>query len=142
VEKYDTAGQTIRDNIRGGADKSLARNTFRCSRTESVVSLERGVCSCAELQIFSCYRAGEEACQAMRAISTTWRRELSSSFFFLQGKAPKGIHTILTKTLGEHAPSCATAKNWVAPLKRGNFSTCVAPRPGRPKTITTPKIID
>ena len=26
-------------------------------------------------------------------------------FLFLQGKAPKGIHAILTETLGEHAPS-------------------------------------
>jgi len=34
-----------------------------------------------------------------RAISTTWRRELSSSFFFLQGKAPKEIQAILTETL-------------------------------------------
>jgi len=25
-------------------------------------------------------------------------------FFFLQGKAPKEIHAILTETLGEHAP--------------------------------------
>jgi len=39
-----------------GADKSLARSTSRCRRTESIVSLERGVCSCAELQGFSCYR--------------------------------------------------------------------------------------
>jgi len=30
-----------------------------------------------------------------RAISTTLRRELSSSLFFLQGKAPKEIHAIL-----------------------------------------------
>ena len=43
--------------------------------------------SCAELQVFSCYRGWKEACQVRRAISTTWRRELSSSFFFLQGKA-------------------------------------------------------
>jgi len=35
-------------------------------------------------------------------------------FFFLQGKAPKEIHDILTETLGEHAPSYATIKNWVA----------------------------
>ena len=41
--------------LRGGADKSLARHTSRCRRTESIVSLERGVCSCAELQVFSCY---------------------------------------------------------------------------------------
>jgi len=27
-------------------------------------------------------------------------------------------------------------------FKRGDFSTCDAPRPGRPKTVTTPKIID
>jgi len=33
-----------------------------------------------------------------RAISTTSRRELSS-FFFLQGKGPKEIHSILTETL-------------------------------------------
>jgi len=34
------------------------------------------------------------------------------------------------------------SKNWVAPFKRGDFSTCDAPRPGRPKTVTTPEIID
>ena len=53
-------------------------------------------------------------------------------FFFLQGKAPKEIHAILTETLGEHAPSYATVKNWVAQFKRGGFSTCDAPRPGLP----------
>jgi len=62
-------------------------------------------------------------------------------FFFLQGKATKEIHAILKETLGEHAPSYATVKNWVAQLKRGGFSTCDAPRPGRPKTVTTPEII-
>ena len=34
-----------------------------------------------------------------------------------------------------------TAKNWVAHFKRGDFSTCDAPRPGQPKTVTTPEII-
>ena len=63
-------------------------------------------------------------------------------FFFLQGKVPKEIHAILTETLGQHAPSYATVKNWVAQFKRGDFSTCDAPRPGRPKTVTTPEIID
>ena len=62
--------------------------------------------------------------------------------FFLQGKAPKEIHTILTETLGEHAPSYATVKNWVAQFKRGDFSTCDVPHPGRPKTVTTLEIID
>jgi len=63
-------------------------------------------------------------------------------FFSLHGKAPKEIHAILKETLGEHAPSYATVKNCVAQFKRGDFSTCVAPRPGRPKTVTTPEIID
>jgi hypothetical protein len=31
-------------------------------------------------------------------------------FFFLQGKAPKETHAILTEKLGEHAPSYATVK--------------------------------
>jgi len=129
--------------LRGDADKSLARLTSRCLRTESILSLERAVCSCAELQVFSCYIGWNEACQATRAISTTSRRELSSnSFFPLQGKAPKEIRAILTETLGEHAPPYATVKNWVAEFKRGDFSTCVASRPGRPKTVTTPEIID
>jgi len=62
-------------------------------------------------------------------------------FFPLQSKALKEIHAILTETLREHAPSYATVKNWVARFKRGDFSTCAAPRPGRPKTVTTPEII-
>ena len=60
--------------------------------------------------------------------------------FFLQGKARKEIHAILQETLGEHAPSKATVKNWVAQFKR-DFSACDAPCPGRPKTVTTPEII-
>jgi len=34
-------------------------------------------------------------------------------FFFLQSKAPKEFHAILKETLGEHAPSYATVKNWM-----------------------------
>jgi len=63
-------------------------------------------------------------------------------FFFLQGKALKEIHVILTETLGEHAPSYATVKNLVVQFKCSDFSTCDAPCPGRPKTVTTPEIID
>jgi len=54
----------------------------------------------------------------------------------------KKIHAILTEVLGEYAPSYASVKNWVAQFKRGDFSTCDAPHPGRPKTVTTPEIID
>jgi hypothetical protein len=42
--------------------------------------------------------------------------------------------------LVDHAPSYATVKNLVVQYKRGDFSTCDAPRPGRLKTVTTPEI--
>ena len=95
-----------------------------------------------QLQVFSCYRSCKKACQATREISTSSRRETSSSIFFLQGKAQKKIHAILTETLGEHTPSYATIKNWVTQFKHGDFSICDAPRPGRPKRVTAPEIID
>jgi len=60
-------------------------------------------------------------------------RAVNKFFPLLQGKTPKEIHAILKETLGEHAPSYATVKNWVAQFKRGDFSTCDAPRRGRPK---------
>jgi len=68
-------------------------------------------------------------------------RDASYHRFFLQGKAPKKIHAILTDKLGEHAPSYANVENCVSQFKRGDFSTCDAPRPGRSKTETTPEII-
>ena len=57
------------------------------------------------------------------AISTTSRRELSSSFLFLQGKAPKEIHAILTETL-----ACfllGRAKDVSAPLYWAQIDTRV-----------------
>jgi len=106
------------------------------------VSLERGVCSCAELQVFSCYRDWKEASGDARDFNNIETRTIIKFFFFLQGKAPKEIHAILKETLGEHAPLYTTVKNWVAQFKRGDFSTCDAPRPEWPKTVTTPEIID
>jgi len=60
---------------------------------------------------------------------------------FFSARQGKKIHAITTDTLGEHAPSYANVKNWVAQFKRGDFSTCDAPRPGRSKTETTPAIV-
>ena len=77
-----------------------------------------------------------------RDLNNIETRAVIKFVFFLQGKVPKEIHDILTETLRKHAPSYATIKNWVAQFKRGDFSTCDAPHPGRPKTVTTPVIID
>jgi len=83
----------------------------------------------------------KEACQATRAISATSRRELSKSVF-LQGKASKEIHAILSQTFWDHAPSYATVKIWVAQFKLRDFFTWDAPRPGRTKTVITQENID
>ena len=69
---------------------SLAQPNSWCLRTELIVLLERGVCSHAEVQVFSCYRVWKEACHAMRAISTTLRSKLSSSFFFSTRQGTEG----------------------------------------------------
>jgi hypothetical protein len=57
--KYYKTGACIwkvKQKLWGVADKSLAQPTSQCRRTESIVSLERWVCSCAKLQVFSCCR--------------------------------------------------------------------------------------
>ena len=128
--------------VRGGADKSLARPTSRCRRTESIVSLERGVCSCSELQVFSCYRGGKEACQRRARFQQHGDASCHQVFFFPARQGAEGNSCHSDRNTGEHAPSYATVKNWAPQFKRGDFSTCDASRTGRPKTVTTPDIID
>ena len=77
-----------------------------------------------------------------RVISTTWRRKVSSSFFFPARKGAEGNSRHSERNIrGTCTTSYASVKNWVAQSKRGDFSTCVAPHPGRPKTVTTLEII-
>jgi hypothetical protein len=77
-----------------------------------------------------------------RDFSNIETRAVIRFFFPLQGKAPKEIHAILIETLGEHAPLYATVINWVAQFKHCDFSTCDAPLPELPKTVTTLEISD
>ena len=62
-------------------------------------------------------------------------------FFFPARQRVEG-NSRHSETLAEYAPPNAIVKNWVAQFIRGGFSTSDAPRPGRPKTVTTPAIID
>ena len=84
-----------------GADKSLARPTSRCRRTESVVSLERRVCSCTEWHVFSCYRGWKEACHRTHAISTTSRQELSPSTFSYKARCLRKLKPFWEKHRGK-----------------------------------------
>jgi len=74
----------------------------------------------------------------VREFNNMETRAVIKFFLFLQDKAPKEIHAILTEALGEYAPLCAAVKIWVVQFKCCGFSTCDAPDPERPKTVTTP----
>jgi hypothetical protein len=47
------------------------------------------------------------------------------------------VKKVLKETLGEHAASYVTVKNWLVQFKIRDFSTCDATRP-----VTTTEIID
>jgi hypothetical protein len=108
--------------IWGGADNSLARPTYRCRWTKSIVSVETEIFSCAESQDSSFYRGwkkiSEDACD-FRNIES---RAGINIFFSMQVKEPKEINAILTETWGEHAPSYTIVKIRVAQVKRCDVS--------------------
>ena len=59
-----------------------------------------------------------------------------------KGLTPKDVHNDMVATLGKDAPSYATVKRWVAEFKRGRQSLEDDPRPGRPVTVATPKMVN
>ncbi|KAM4029265.1 protein GVQW3 [Anomaloglossus baeobatrachus] len=63
-------------------------------------------------------------------------------FLFLQGKSAKDIHGEMWQTLGDQCPSYSTVKNWVAKFKTGHFSTNDEERPGRPRVVVVPEIVE
>ena len=101
----------VHEVVRGGANKSLARPTSQCCRTESIVSLERrGLFLCQIATLFLLQRLKGSMSGDARDFNNMETRAVIKFFFFLQGKAPKEIHAILTETLGEHAPSYSIVK--------------------------------
>ena len=97
---------------------------------------------CRTVSIFLLQRLKGSVSGDVRDFNNIETRAPLRFFSPLQGKAPKEIQAILTETLGEYAPSYAVVQNWVAQFKRGDFSSCNAPRSGRPKTVTTTEIIE
>jgi len=63
-------------------------------------------------------------------------------FFVKEGLTSKEIHSKFIKVYGDSSPSFSTIKKWAAEFKRGRTSIEYDPREGRPKSATTPEIIE
>jgi len=63
-------------------------------------------------------------------------------FFVKEGLRPNEIHSKFIKVYGASSPSFSTVKKWAAEFKRGRTSLEDDPREGRPKSATTPEIIE
>ena len=126
-----------RQYLRGGADKFLARPTSRCRRTESIVSLVRGSGHVPNCKSFLITEA-ERKHVRRRA---RFQQHRDSSCHQVPPPARQGAEGNSRHSV-RNIRGTSTVKNWVAQFKRGDFSTCDAPRPGRSKTVTTPEIID
>jgi histone-lysine N-methyltransferase SETMAR len=63
-------------------------------------------------------------------------------FVVKEGLTPNKIHSKFTKVYGDSSHSFSTIKKWAAEFKRGRTSLEDDPRKGRPKSATTPEIIE
>ena len=63
-------------------------------------------------------------------------------FFVKEGLTPNEIHSKFIKVYGDSSPSFSTTKKWAAEFKHGCTSLEDDPREGRPKSATTPEIIE
>jgi len=63
-------------------------------------------------------------------------------FFVKEGLTPNEIHSKFIKVYGDSSPSFSTIKKWAVEFKRGHTSLEDDLRGGRPKSATTPEIIE
>ena len=63
-------------------------------------------------------------------------------FFVKEGLSPNEIHQRFVKVYKQDSPSYSTVKKWAAEFKRGRESIEDDPCEGRPKSATTPELID
>jgi histone-lysine N-methyltransferase SETMAR len=64
------------------------------------------------------------------------------NFFVKEGVTPNKIHSKFINVYGNSSTSFSTIKKWAAEFKRGRTSLEDDPREGRPKSATTPDIIE
>jgi transposase len=63
-------------------------------------------------------------------------------FFVKEGLTPKEIHSKFIKVYGDSSPSFSTIKKWAAEFKCGHTNLEDDPCEGRPKSASTPEIIE
>jgi len=63
-------------------------------------------------------------------------------FFIKEGLMPNEIHSKFIKVYGDSSPSFSTIKKWAAEFKHGRTSLEDDPHEGRPKSATTPEIME
>jgi len=63
-------------------------------------------------------------------------------FFVKEGLTPNEINSKFIKVYGDSSPSFSTIKKSAAKFKHGHTSLEDDPREGRPKSATTPEIIE
>jgi len=63
-------------------------------------------------------------------------------FFVKEGLTPNEINSKEIKVYGDSSPSFSTIKKWAAEFKCGRTSLAGDPREGRPKSATTPEIVE
>jgi transposase len=63
-------------------------------------------------------------------------------FFEKEDLMPKEIHSKCIKVYGDSSPSFSTIKKWATEFKRDHTSLEDDPCEGRPKSATTPEIIE
>jgi transposase len=63
-------------------------------------------------------------------------------FFVKEGLTPNEIHSKFIKVYGDSSPLFSTIKKWAAKFKSGRTSLEDDPHEGRPKSATTPEIIE
>jgi transposase len=64
------------------------------------------------------------------------------TFFVKESLTPNEIHLKFIKVYGDSSSSSSTIKKWAADFKLGRTSLEDDPHEGRPKSATTPEIIE
>ena len=126
---------------REGTDKSLARPTSRRRRTNRLCRWKEG-----SVHVPNCKSFLVTETEGKRIRRRAWFQQHGDASchqgFFPARQGAEGNSRHSERNIRGTCTIVCHRHNWVALFKRGDFSTCDAPRPGRLKTVITPAIID